>query len=122
MDEAPWTERGPQPESLPAPTNPFKDDELQAPPSVPKDLGFRRSKAKLQPVEHRRPKYSAEPTVIAPVKVAEVAETERADAVDVEHAIEREIVVAPRPTRLVRQVNHEVPAKRVIPKNPLREE
>jgi hypothetical protein len=92
----------PQPETLP--TNPFKDDELRAPPSVPKEIpkemGAQRARPKLQPVEYRQPKYSAEPTVVVPVKIA--------DSED-----------APRSRGVVRQVVHETNEKS-LPSNPLR--
>lgn len=109
-----WPATAPVPKNVPMPTNPFKDDELQAPPSVPKDLGFKRATPKLQPVEHRRPKYSSEPTVIAPVKVVAVTEKIRAS--------EPVVVARPRPSQLVRPVKHETPSKMIIPKNPLRSE
>jgi hypothetical protein len=123
--------RIPAPIPSPAPTDPFKDDELQSPPSVPADLGVKRTSPKLQPVKHRRPKYSAEPLVVAPVKIAEVVEMPRKPepvtvkkVADAPAAAEPMTDPAPQPTRAVskvKQVRHEAPSK-VIPKNPLRDE
>ncbi len=97
------------------PTNPFKDDDIQLPPAVPKDLGIKRPTPKMQPVQHRKPKYDSAPTpAVPPVKVAE--------AVEPIQSVPRPAVVPRRSDRPVQQVKHETPAKRFIPKNPLRNE
>lgn len=123
--------RAPKATPTPMPTNPFKDDELQAPPKVPADLGMKRRTPKLQPVKHRQPKYSSEPLAIEPVRVAEVVEVSRPvkpvaakKVEDLSPASEPVADPAPSPTRAtskVKQVQHET-TSRVIPKNPLRDE